>query len=288
MTGRTAADAVRAAARRLAEAGIPNPVWEARHLLRDAEGLTPEDLLLEPERALADPARFDSWVARRAAGEPLSRLVGRRHFRGLEFEIGPDTLDPRADSEAVVAAALDMLPPDRPARIADLGTGSGCLLLTVLHERPLATGVGVDLCDGAVRMARANAARLGLAARAAFLCGRWSAAAAARSLDLLIANPPYIRRSDIAGLGPEVRRFDPLLALDGGLDGLDAYRAILSDAPRCLKPGGALTLEIGWDQAEDVRALVLEAGFRDAAVARDAGGRDRVVTARNGVKKDLE
>jgi release factor glutamine methyltransferase len=288
VTHKTAAAAVRAAARRLLEADIASPLWEARHLLCDAEGLTPEDLLLDPDRPLSDPDRFEAWVARRAAGEPLARITGQRSFRGLTFHIGPDTLDPRADSEVVVDAALALLPEDRPARIADLGTGSGCLLLAVLHERPRAAGIGLDLSAGAARMARQNAQYLGLADRAVFARGHWSAALAPGSLDLLIANPPYIRRAALGGLEAAVRDFDPVLALDGGADGLDAYRSILPDAARCLKPGGALVLEIGWDQAESVSALAAQAGFGALSVGKDLAGRPRAVTARNATKKNLE
>lgn len=281
MTGRTAAEAVRAATRRLSDAGIPNPLWEARHLLCDAEGLTAEDLLLAPDRLLRDAARYEDWIARRASGEPMARISGRRSFRGLDFAVSRETLDPRPDSEALVEATLDLLPQAACARIADLGTGSGCLLLALLWERPGCRGLGLDLSEGALRTARFNAQRLGLAERVCFVRGSWAAALRTGGIDLLIANPPYIRRDEIPELPREVREFDPPLALDGGADGLDAYRAILADASRCLRADGVLALEIGWDQGTAVCALAEQAEFENVSLHRDLGGRDRVVTARN-------
>ena len=268
----TVGAALRAAVTALSKAGVPGAVWEARHL-------TPTRILTDPGRALTRPDTYRAWIARRAASEPTGRITGFRDFRGRRFKLAPDTLDPRVDSEVLVDAVLDLRPPEKPAILADLGTGTGCLLLTLLAERPAWCGVGVDLAPGAARAAARNAARLGLSDRARMVCGFWSAALADAVLDILICNPPYIVRGDLAGLDPSVRDHDPMLALDGGADGLDAYRAVAADAGRTLRPGGLLALEIGWDQGTSVPALLRGAGFTDVAVCRDSGGRDRVVTA---------
>ncbi|MBO6836631.1 MAG: peptide chain release factor N(5)-glutamine methyltransferase [Alphaproteobacteria bacterium] len=274
----TVGAALRAAADALNAAGIPGAVWEARHLLADLTGLTPTQMLTDPDRPLDRAATYRAWIERRAAGEPSSRITGFRDFRGLSFRVTAETLDPRIDSEVLVDTVVAQCG-DGPARIADLGTGTGCLLLTLLAERPAWRGIGVDLSFGAARTARENAVRLGLAGRAVLLRGSWSHALADASLDILISNPPYILRAVLPGLDAAVRDYDPDLALDGGTDGLDAYRAIVGDVRRVLKPGGRLFLEIGWDQGQSVPALLTARGFRDIAVTQDDGGRDRVVSA---------
>lgn len=274
----TVGAALRAAARRLEESGIPGAAWEARHLLSDLTGLTPTQMITDPDQPLAQAAAYHDWITRRAAGEPASRITGFRTFRDLTFRVTGETLDPRIDSEVLVDAVLDRTD-QTTVRIADLGTGTGCLLLSLLSERPAWTGIGVDLSHGAVQVARENAVRLGLADRAHLVRGNWSEPLATGSLDILISNPPYIVRDALPGLDPAVRDHDPALALDGGADGLDAYRAIVGDAPRVLKPGGALGLEIGWDQGVSVPSLLTDRGFTDIAITKDNGGRDRVVSA---------
>lgn len=275
----TVGAALRAAAKTLEAAGIDGAVWESRHLLADLTGLTATEMLTDPGRPLTDPETYRVWIARRAAGEPSSRITGLRDFRGLSFRVSPETLDPRIDSEVLVDAVLARITAEAPIRIADLGTGTGCLMLSVLAERPAASGVGIDLSPGAASVAAENARRLGLDGRARFVCGSWSSALADDTLDVLISNPPYIARGEIGDLEPAVRDHDPLLALDGGADGLDAYRAISTDALRVLRSGGLLALEIGWDQGRSVPALLAGAGFVRPAVLPDTAGRDRVAIA---------
>ena len=218
----------RAAEARLRAAGVDTPELDARLLAEHALGLTREQLLMNPDAPVAPEAaaRLHALVERRAAREPVSRILGERAFWTLELALNPDTLDPRPDTETIVEAALDALPGrDAPLRILDLGTGTGCILLALLAERPNATGLGIDLSPQAVAAAAANAAPNGLAERARFQTGNWGDGLAER-FDLVVSNPPYIPSGDIASLDPEVREHDPLRALDGGTDGLDAYRAI--------------------------------------------------------------
>ena len=258
---------------------IPNARWEARHLLSDLTGWRPTDMVMEPDRPVPDPNQYHDWVVRRASGVPASRITGFRDFMGRSFTVSEGTLDPRVDSETLVEAALTLLPEDWAGQILDLGTGTGCLLLTILAERAAATGIGVDLSTDAVSTASRNATELGLQDRTTFEEGSWSAQIADRSVDLLISNPPYIRSDVLLTLEPAVTEHDPALALDGGNDGLAAYRAILEDAPRTLKDNGSLLFEIGWDQGHAVSALVRGAGFTDVRCIPDLGGRDRVIQA---------
>jgi release factor glutamine methyltransferase len=252
---------LKAGADRLAEAGIDNPRLEARLLLAHALGRTVEAVIRD-SATHADPGGFAALLDRRVAREPLALILGMREFWSLPFQVSPATLIPRPDSETVVEAALAACPEsERPYRVLDLGTGTGCLLLAFLHERPSALGVGVDLAPGAAALARRNATALGLGARAAFLRGYWAAALDAR-FDLVLSNPPYIATADLAGLMPEVRLHEPGRALDGGIDGLDAYRAILRRLPALLVPSGVAVLEIGAGQHEAVDALAVGAGFR--------------------------
>ena len=206
------------------------------------------------------------------AHEPLALIVGQAEFWSLPFAVNRHTLLPRPDSETVVRAALDACP--APARVLDLGTGTGCLLLSVLHERPSAWGVGVDLSAGAAALAHANAATLGMDKRSAFLCGSWAAALGAR-FDLVVSNPPYIRSGDIAGLMPDVRLYEPARALDGGADGLDAYRAIIAALPGLLTADGTAVLEVGYDQA--VAVATMAGGAR---IVADLAGIGRAVVIR--------
>ena len=265
-------EALRHGAALLAAAGVDNPRLDARLLLGQAYGLSREALLRDPGRSV-DPAPFDALLARRAAREPLALILGHQEFWSLPFAVSPATLIPRADSETVIEAALAAVP-DREGvrRVLDLGTGTGCLLLAALTEFPAAWGVGVDRAPEAAALAARNAAALGLSGRAAFLCGDWNAALSGR-FDLVLSNPPYIPGGDIAGLMPEVARYEPVRALDGGADGLDAYRRILAALPRLLAPGGVAVLEVGAGQAEPVAAL---AG-RAVAVRADLGGIPRAV-----------
>lgn len=271
------ADAVRFAIPRLRAAGVEDAARDARLLLGHALGIAPNRLtlhmadLLPPEAA----ARFEAAIAARAARQPVSQITGQRLFWGRPFRVTRDVLDPRPETETLIAAALAA-----PfARVLDLGTGSGCILLTLLAERPGASGVGVDLSDAALGVARANAAALGVNDRADLRASDWFAQVAGR-FDLIVANPPYIAAAEMPGLAPEVRDWEPHLALSPGGDGLDAYRAIAAGVGAHLAPGGRLLVEIGPTQGAAVSALFHTAGLQGVAVHPDLDGRDRVVAAR--------
>ncbi len=276
----TLAAALADAARLLAAAEIEGAAADARLLARHALGLGPEALVRDPDRVMRahELAEFKALVARRAAGEPIARIRGVREFWSLEFRLAPACLDPRPDSETLVEAVLDHLDGKggrtRPWRLLDLGTGSGCLLLALLSELPNATGTGVDASAEALAVSCDNAHDLGLSGRATFLQVDWTKRLAG-PFDAIVANPPYIESAAIAGLAPEVRDWDPRAALDGGPDGLDAYRAVLPDLARVMAPGAAAAFEIGWDQGGSVAALARAAGLRPAGVRRDLAGRER-------------
>ena len=206
--------------------------------------------------------RLEAFAARRVNGEPVARILGQKEFWGLPLKLSTATLVPRPDTETVVELALEIIraAPPRALRIADLGAGTGAILLALLHELPAALGVGTDISLEALRIARRNAADLGLASRAAFVACNY-AAALAGPFDLIVSNPPYIRSADIAGLSPEVRDHDPRTALDGGVDGLDAYRALVPQAADRLAPGGALVVEGGKGQSGPIEALMTAAGL---------------------------
>ena len=275
----TLGEAVAEAAALLAGGGIKEARREARLVVAAALELDPAAVMGWPERPLSpeEAARVVALARRRRAGEPLSRLVGRREFWSLSFALSAQTLDPRPDSETVVEAALGELA-DRSAalRILDLGTGSGCLLLALLSELPRATGIGVDRSPEAAATARRNAEALGLSARASFIAGDWGEALDAR-FDLVVSNPPYIPTAAIEALSPEVREHDPRLALDGGPDGLAAYRRIALGLPFWLSHGGTAVLELGEGQAPAVAAIMAEAGLRLAGARRDLAGIERCV-----------
>ena len=281
-------DALRAATRALAAAGVPDPAVDARLLLLAAGGLDRMSLILDPDRALPPDAavRLDAWVARRAAREPVSRILGRRDFWGLALRVTPDVLDPRPDTETLVSAVLDALAPRRaaPLRILDLGTGSGAILCALLTELPAAIGWAVDRSAAACAVARDNLADHGLAARSLVLQGDWAAALASGRFDALASNPPYIESEAIAGLDRDVRDHDPRAALDGGSDGLAAYRLLAADLPRLLAPGGVAGVEVGRGQDGDVSALMAGAGLDGIAAHPDLVGIRRVVT---GVRREV-
>jgi release factor glutamine methyltransferase len=278
----TVGDALRWGAELLARAGVAEPRREARLLLALAMGVDPGVVLGYPERELAAAAqaRLTPLFERRAAREPFSRIIGRRQFWSLDLELSAETLDPRPDSETLVEAALALLPDHRAAlRLLDLGTGSGALLLALLTELPGAIGLGVDLLPGAAAIARRNATSLGLGSRALFLAGSWGQAISPGWADVILANPPYIASSEIDGLAPEVARFEPRAALDGGPDGLGACRELIAEMPRLLAPGGIVVLEIGSGQADPVTELLVKAGLVLRGVRRDLAGIERCVAA---------
>jgi release factor glutamine methyltransferase len=268
---------LRAGADRLAAAGIPDPMRDARLLLAHARGLGADRLTLHMADA-PDPAaatRFDSLITARAARAPLSHLTGQRLFWGRSFQVSPAALDPRPETETLVALALSA-----PfARVLDLGTGSGCILLSLLADRPAASGVGADLSPGALQVASGNAARLGLSGRAAFVQSDWCAGIPG-TFDLIVSNPPYIAAAEMPALSPEVRDHEPHLALTDGADGLTAYRALAAQTPAHLAPGGRLLLEIGPTQGAAVAQILAQAGFHAITCHSDMDSRDRVIAAR--------
>ncbi len=262
-------------ARRLAAAGIPDARHEARLILAHALGIEPVTVLGYPERPVDDASRYADLIARRAAREPLSHLTGRREFWSLDFEVTSATLDPRADSETLVEAALAAIPDHRvPLSIVDFGTGTGCLLLALLSELANAKGLGIDIAEETLAVARRNAARLGLDGRALFAIGDWGDSLAG-PFDLIVGNPPYIPAGEIAGLQPEVANFEPRRALDGGADGLGSYRRLGPDISRLLRPGGAAVLEFGLGQGPAVARLMSAEGLVPQGFRADLAGHDR-------------
>lgn len=262
-------------------AGLPSAALDARVLVCAALGIDHAGLVREPERVLGDRAEtLRGFAVRRLAREPVSRIVGEREFWGLGLEIDPSVLDPRPDTETLVETVVARLPVDRTGawRILDLGVGSGAILCALLASLPNAFGVGVDLSAGACAMARRNLLRSGLSARGTIICGRWTEALRG-PYHVIVSNPPYIRSGDISALDTEVRAHDPILALDGGADGLEAYRAIARGLAARLAESGLVALEIGIGQAEDVAAILRTARLEPVEVVRDIAGRDRVVVA---------
>jgi len=276
------------ARRRLAAAGVDTAAIDARLLVAAATGASRLDLLSAADRPVAADAaaRLGAWIDRRAAGEPVGRILGTASFYGLDFALGPDTLEPRPDTETLVEVALAAVRSGRIAgvspdggglRLVDLGTGTGAIAVTLLTKLPRARGLATDLSPGALAMASGNADRHGVSDRLDFATGDFFAAVTG-VFDLVVSNPPYVASDTIAGLDREVRLHDPRLALDGGLDGLDAYRTILEGLRHHLAPGGLIAVEIGWDQAAAVGDLFGAAGLSEIEVQRDLGDRDRVVS----------
>jgi release factor glutamine methyltransferase len=280
LAARTRRAALKEAVALMKAAGLDTPVLDARLIVQHALGVDWQTLFLKEDQALDADAlnRLESGLARRAAHEPVSRIVGRRHFWTLDLAVSPDTLDPRPETETVIEAALAALP-DRssPLRLLDLGTGTGAILLALLKEFPAATGIGVDLSPGALGIARTNAASHGLADRAEFVEGSWTDRVGG-VFDLIVSNPPYIATGDLAALPPDVRDYDPCGALDGGADGLDAYRTILPALPGLLAPGGLAILELGAGQAEAVTGIAEEHGLGGVGCRADLSGIERAVS----------
>lgn len=284
----TLSDALRVATRRLTAAGVPSPEVDARVLLLAATGVDRLSFILDPDRPMPPgaAARLDGWVDRRAAREPVSRILGRRDFWGLTLRVTPEVLDPRPDTETLVAAVLDALGSRRngPLAVLDLGTGSGAILCALLSELPGATGWAVDRSAGACRVARDNLATQGLASRSLVLQGDWAAALAPGRFDVVVSNPPYIASGVIPGLDRDVRDHDPVAALDGGTDGLDCYRVLTADLPRLLAPAGVAGFEVGQGQDGDVARLMTLAGLGAVTTRTDLGGITRAVLARRAAK----
>jgi release factor glutamine methyltransferase len=262
--------------------GIENPAREARISLCAASGISPVALIIDPSEPLGSAARkVQDVAARRAVGEPLSRIVGKREFWSLSLAITPHVLDPRSETETIVEAALSILSDRRqdPLRILDLGVGSGALLCGLLTEFGHARGIGVDISADAAEVAQGNIQACGLSLRVEIRVGDWTSGLEGE-FDLIVSNPPYIPTANLAGLPGEVRNFDPWLALDGGIDGLAAYRRILPESRRLLAPGGWLLAELGAGQAAKVAAVASQCGFTDVTTYQDLAGVDRVVAIR--------
>jgi len=277
LTGETVSTVLDWAAERLAGAGIDRPRHEARLLLAHLTGLSQARQIADPDHLLGDDARtqFESLIARRENHEPMSHLTGEREFWSLPFYVSSAVLDPRPDSETLIAAAFEIFPdPGSVFSVLDLGTGSGCLLLSVLKDRSRAWGIGIDVSPEALRIAAQNADRLGLSRRARFVCGDWGAAVDG-SFDLILCNPPYITTGELANLAPEVARYEPRTALDGGADGLAAYRNLLPQFSRLLRSDGVALVEIGAGQSADVAAIAKKSGLHLSRVHPDLSGIQR-------------
>jgi release factor glutamine methyltransferase len=272
-------------------AGIESPDADARLLIAEALDIGRTELMVNGDRAITkDQVKaIQSLAQRRLAREPVARILGRKEFWSLPLDITADVLVPRPETETIVEAALDFVVRGglrmEKLRILDIGTGSGALILALLHELAQAQGTATDISAAALAVARANAEKLDLASRCAFVqCN--IADGVSGPFDLIVSNPPYIARADIAGLEPEVREYDPVLALDGGSDGLDAYRAIAHEATRLLAPGGRLFVELGAGQEQAVAALCADVGLKILAIRADLAGIPRALSAapRNDVK----
>jgi release factor glutamine methyltransferase len=282
--GACIADALRLIAQSFKAAGIESPEVDARALLGRALRLDRAQLITQADRILErrEVDAASALAARRLKREPVARILGRKEFWSLPLDVTPDVLVPRPETETVVEAALDFvvrggLRMER-LRLLDIGTGSGALLLALLGELPATTGIGTDISQAALNVAGGNAARLGFSDRCTFVACN-IAAGVSGPFDIVVSNPPYVVRVEIATLAPEVSHYDPPLALDGGNDGLDAYRAIAADAVRLLAPGGRLIVELGAGQEPPVRALFTKAGLSVAGARKDLAGIERALIA---------
>jgi release factor glutamine methyltransferase len=260
----------------LTESGIEQPEHEARWMVCRAAGIDSAQLITSPDSVMSDEAAAQAmaWLQRRVKNEPLGRIFGETDFHGLAFTVTPDVLDPRGDTEVLVDIALKGA---RPHRILDLGTGSGCIIITLLYVCPDATGVAVDVSDAALLIARANADRHGVGDRLSLRQGSWfDPIKSEEKFDLIVSNPPYIATDVIKMLGAEVQDFDPILALDGGIDGFDSYKIVFSHLRHHLTDDGRALFEIGYDQADGIARLAEKHGFRLHAIHPDPGGLPRV------------
>lgn len=263
-------------------AGVDSPVIDARLLVEAASGASRTDILTDPQRTLSadQAAELDRLLARRERREPVSQILGVKGFWKIMLRVTPHVLTPRPETESLLDVVLPRIPADAAIRVLDLGVGSGAILLAILAERPLAKGLGVDVSDEALAVARENAANLGLAGRVALLRGDWTSGLGSEGFEVVVSNPPYIRTGDIAALAPEVRDHEPRIALDGGPDGLDAYRRLAPAILDILVPGGMFAVEVGLGQAGAVWALFEDAGASEITVHRDLSDRERIVAGK--------
>jgi release factor glutamine methyltransferase len=275
----------RGLAARLRQQGIDSAELDARLLTGAALGLDLTGLIAAGTRTITpdEAASLENFMRRRLAGEPVARILGVKEFWGLALQLSPATLEPRPDTETVVELALEIWRSEhraQPQRIADIGTGSGAILLALLSEWHEATGVGTDISPMALQTAKGNASRLGLASRAAFVTCNYTAALSGM-FDLIVSNPPYIRSTDVAELDRGVREYDPIRALEGGVDGLDAYRAIVPEAARLLAPGGTLIVEAGCGQSGPISQLMSASGLTPVGSPKaDLSGIPRAISGR--------
>ena len=265
---------------RLKAARLDSPVIDARLLVEAAADATRADIVTDPYRVVTpeQAETLEAYLQRRERREPVSRILGRKGFWKIMLRVTPDVLSPRPDTETVVQEALAAFGEHEALDLLDLGVGSGAIALAILAERPRARGLGIDVSEEAIAVARENAANLGLEGRLALLRGDWTQGLGDALFDLVVSNPPYIPTPVIETLDPEVREHDPRMALDGGEDGLDAYRTLAPEVLRVLKPGGRFLVEIGHDQAAAVEALFRKAGAQDVRTVPDLATRDRVVS----------
>ena len=275
-------DTVRSIGRYLEQAGIDEAVNEARLIIGHALGLTRSEVIGHKDKKLSETQLncCRSFAKRRSNHEPMAYLTGEKEFWSLPFKVSPETLIPRPDSETLIDAVLNHARnADTPKRFLDIGTGSGCLLAALLSEWPASTGIGIDNSDGAVSLARLNLDALGLAERGDVVAAEWPTYRPGEKFDLVIANPPYIPTADIPTLEPDVRDHEPLLALDGGPDGLAVHRQIADQAGAVLKTGGMIAVEFGIDQSTFIRRIYDAAGFGSIHIHSDLSGKDRCLLA---------
>lgn len=282
----SAKDMLREAVMTLQRAHIETASLDARLLLEHALGLSREQLLLAIDQPVEEwqESHYRELITKRVDRQPVAQLIGKREFWGMVFEVSCNTLDPRADSETLVQGVLkEHARRDRPVRILDLGTGTGCLLLSLLSELPSATGIGADICDKALAIAKNNAQALDIQARAQFIASNWFENIDG-TFDIIISNPPYIATQDIENCPPEVARHEPKLALDGGADGLDCYRAIIGALPRFLAKDGIVALEMGMGQQPALESLAAANGLHVHSVKQDIQGLPRCILLKHPIQ----
>ncbi|MCB9988953.1 MAG: peptide chain release factor N(5)-glutamine methyltransferase [Rhodospirillales bacterium] len=270
---------------KLRQSGIYTADVEAREFIKHAVEVADIDIIVRSDTPIGQAKRneIDSWLARRLKGEPISRIFGEREFWGLPFKVTPDVLDPRPDTETIIEAALKRFLGDPPETILDMGTGTGCIIISLLTEWPKARGVAVDVCDKALAVANENAKRNGTDKRLKLGKSNWGESIKGK-FDLIVSNPPYITNQEWENLDVSVKNFDPILALKGGEDGLDCYRTIVTETKKLLKPDGAAFFEVGFSQADDVVRLVEDSGLCCKGVHADIAGIPRVVEISFGEK----
>jgi len=269
----------------LREGGVENPDIVARDLMKRTMEVSDLDIISNERRELYSGKieELNQCLKRHISGEPVSRIFGEREFWGLPFRITPDVLDPRPDTETIVEIAMKRFTGNAPESVLDLGTGSGCIIISLLSEWPHTRGIANDVCEKALAVAQGNAERAGIDDRLGFVQGSWGDKITDR-FDLIVSNPPYISNPEIPNLPSAVKNYDPILALSGGDDGLDCYKIIVTETKRLLKSGGVCLLEVGFSQAEDVSRLVEDSGLSVIDIHPDIAGIPRVVEISSGDK----